>query len=167
MDLVRVFTEWNLKAFNGELVVPELRYNPRLKTTAGRFIPHRTRPVIEVASYLLEQDDPAYLIVNTLGHEMIHYWLWHHKMPYGHTVEFYKKMEEIDVPRYNPVPLHRPFKYTYQCDHCGQSVKTRKRLPLAACATCCNEYANGKFSSKFELRIVESSDKVIVKRGLA
>lgn len=167
MDLVRVFTEWNLKSFNGELRVPKLQFNSRLKTTAGRFIPDPRSPIIEVASYLLEQPKALELIANTVGHEMIHYWLWAKRKPYGHTFEFYQKMEELGVTRYNPVPLHRPFKHTYGCDHCGQTVKTRKRLPMAACAACCNSHSNGRFSPKFKLRLLESSVKVVAKRGLA
>ena len=110
-DLVRIFTEWNLKSFEGILPIPELRWNSRLKTSAGRFIPNRKKSVIEIASYLLDEPNAEELIRDTLGHEIIHYWLWEMKQPYGHTPTFHEKMNELGVSRYNSVPKHRPFQY--------------------------------------------------------
>ena len=152
-DLIRVFTEWNLKYFGGELPVPELRWNGRLQTTAGRFIPQRGAPVIEVARYLLEEENSDLLIKDTMGHEMIHYWLWVLQKPYGHNAEFYQKMEEIGVSRYNSVPRHRPFKHCYVCKECDQKIWVRKRLQSAACAACCNQYADGKYHVRFKLKL--------------
>jgi len=154
IDLVRVFTDWNLRSFRGQLPVPELRWNSRLQTTAGRFTPNRKKPVIEVASYLLEEDDPEKLVRDTIGHEMIHYWLWVCRKPYGHTAEFHEKMEEIGVSRYNPVPRHRPFKHCYVCDQCDNRIWVRRRLKAAACADCCNRYAGGEYHPRFQLRWV-------------
>ena len=152
-DLIRLFTEWNLKHFDGELPVPELRWNGRLQTTAGRFIPETHNPIIEVAKYLLEEQNSETLVRDTLGHEMIHYWLWIKQLPYGHNADFYQKMEEIGVNRYNPVPRHRPFKHCYVCRKCDQKIWVRKRLKGAACADCCNQFTDGKYHVRFKLKL--------------
>ena len=155
-DLIRLFTEWNLKSFDGVLPMPELRWNSRLSTSAGRFIPSRGRSIIEIAEYLLLEDHAEELIRDTLGHEMIHYWLWELGKPYGHTAEFHAKMQEIGVSRYNSVPKHRPFKHCYVCSSCDQKIWVRKKLQGAACAACCNRLANGKYHPDFRLQLVSN-----------
>ncbi len=160
IDLVRLFTEWNLKNFEGALPVPELRWNSRLKTSAGRFIPDPEKIVIEMATYLCDENDAENLLRDTMGHEMIHYWLFVQGKPYGHTSEFHQKMAEIGVSRYNSVPKHRPFKHCYACKSCDQKIFVRKKLRMAACAACCNQYAGGKYHAQFKLKLVASDEKV-------
>jgi predicted SprT family Zn-dependent metalloprotease len=161
LDLVGMFSEWNLKSFGGKLPVPEIRWNPRLKTSAGRFIPKAKRSIIEIAEYLLAEEDAEALIRDTLGHEMIHYVLWVQRKPYGHTVEFYKIMESIGVSRYNSVPKHRPFKHCYVCSSCDQKILVRKRLKSAACADCCNQFAKGKYEKQYQLKLLTSDEHQI------
>ena len=72
LDLVRMFSEWNLKSFHGKLPVPEIRWNSRLKSSAGRFIPGAKRSIIEIAGYLTQEENAEALIRDTMGHEMIH-----------------------------------------------------------------------------------------------
>jgi len=160
-DLVRIFSEWNLKSFGGKLPVPVVRFNARLKTSAGRFIPDPKRAIIEIAEYLLEEPDAEELIRDTMGHEMIHYLLWVQKKPYGHTPEFHKMMEAIGVSRYNSVPKHRPFKHCYVCESCEQKILVRKRLRAAACASCCNQYAGGKYKAQYKLKLLTSDEQVL------
>ena len=161
IDLVRIFSEWNLRSFSGELPIPEIRWNSRLRTSAGRFYPNPGRAIIEIASYLTEEENAEQLIRDTIGHEMIHYWLWVKKRPCGHTAEFHQKMNEIGVSRYNTVPRHRPFKHCYSCKSCGQKIYVRKRLRVAACAACCNQHANGKYHTQFKLRLIASGDQLL------
>ena len=160
-DLVRMFSEWNLKSFGGVLPIPIVRWNARLKTSAGRFIPDPEKVTIEIAAYLADEVDAESLIWDTLGHEMIHYWLYHRKMPYGHTTLFHQKMEEIGVSRYNTVPKHRPFRHCYLCRSCNQKIFVRKRLKTAACAACCNQFAEGKYHPQYKLRLMASGESVI------
>lgn len=111
-------------------------------------------PVIEVAAYLKEEGERAVtLITETLGHEMIHYWLWSRRKPYGHTAEFLAKMREIGVARYNPVPRLRPPKYVYVCPGCSREYPARRRWRGLACARCCDEHNGGKFHPRFQLRM--------------
>src|SRR3954471_11698297 len=89
--LVTYFEQINIQHFDGFLDPPVLRWNSRLRSSAGRFIPGSRRflkaapPVIEVATYLKSEAQAASLIEDTVAHEMIHYWLWVRKKPYGHT----------------------------------------------------------------------------------
>lgn len=157
LSLAELFAQINIAHFDGFLDFPNLHWNARLRTSAGRFIPgsrkwiHVYPPAIEIASYLLEEEKAYSLIYDTLAHEMIHYWLWIRKCPYGHTREFLSKMKQMGVSRYNPVPRLRPFKYVYLCQNCQRTFPARKKLGLLACAQCCKVYSDGKYDNRFRL----------------
>jgi predicted SprT family Zn-dependent metalloprotease len=156
-DLSTIFNEINQTHFDGFLDAPVLRWNSRLRTSAGRFVPGSRKflklvpPAIEIASYLRQETGAVALIRDTVAHEMIHYWLWVRRKPYGHTGEFLRKMRQMGVSRYNPVPKLRPYKYVYSCGSCRREFPARKRLGVLACARCCKEHANGKFDIRFQL----------------
>ena len=157
VDLPEMFETLNRDCFAGVLSPLPITWNSRLRTTAGRFVSgHRKLfrqrpPRIEIASYLLEETNAEELIRDTLAHEMIHYWLWARRRPFGHTAEFYAKMRELGVSRYNPVPRQRPYKYLYKCPSCTKAFPARRRLALMACRTCCDEKSGGRYDSRFKL----------------
>jgi predicted SprT family Zn-dependent metalloprotease len=156
-SLIDCFESINAKHFDSFLDPPVLRWNSRLRSSAGRFIPGSRKysdlhpPIIEIASYLLEERDCAKYVLDTLAHEMIHYWLWVRHRPYGHTVEFHERMNEMGVSRYNPIPRVRPPKYIYRCPACAQEFPARRTLGVLACAKCCRKHTGGKFDSRFRL----------------
>jgi predicted SprT family Zn-dependent metalloprotease len=156
-DLSGLFQRINEAHFDGFLEAPTLRWNPRLRSSAGRFMPGSRRffqdlpPAIEVASYLLEEKDSLALIADTLAHEMIHYWLWVRRRPYGHSSEFMAKMRLMGVSRYNSVPRRRPPRYAYKCPACQVEFLARKRLGVLACAKCCKQHNKGRYDSRFKL----------------
>jgi predicted SprT family Zn-dependent metalloprotease len=155
--LAQYFELLNRQHFEGLLALPILRWNARLRTSAGRFIPggrqlfSASPPIIEIASYLKHEAEGEKLIVDTLGHEMIHYWLWMRRRPYGHGAEFWTKMKLMGVSRYNPVPKRRNFKYVYQCGACAKEFPARRRLKALACAACCKAYNGGRYDKKYKL----------------
>ena len=157
LTLIEAFESINRVHFDGFLDNPIIRWNSRLRSSAGRFIPgsrkffRESPPVIEVASYLVEENAAAALIWDTIAHEMIHYWLWVLRRPYGHSPEFYAKMKSMGVSRYNPVPRTRPYKYVYRCGQCLGEFKTRKKLGPLACAKCCKKFSGGKYDVRFKL----------------
>ncbi len=159
MDLHAVFNQINERHFDGFLDPPVLRWNSRLRSSAGRFIPGSRKflfaqpPVIEVASYLREESASVALVEDTIAHEMIHYWLWVRRKPYGHTGEFLEKMRAMGVSRYNPVPRLRPFRFVYECGVCLKEFPSRKKLGVLACASCCKLHAKGRFDPRFKLRL--------------
>lgn len=161
MDLESVFQDLNAQHFDGFLDPPILRWNTRLRSSAGRFMPgsrkyfQQFRPAIEIARYLLSEPTASELVRDTLGHEMIHYWLWVRRRPYGHTPEFYAKMNELGVSRYNSVPRPRPYKYVYRCPGCLKEFNARRRLGVLACALCCKAFAGGRYDPRFKLTLTE------------
>jgi predicted SprT family Zn-dependent metalloprotease len=161
-NLLRFFEETNRLHFDGFLEPPILRWNSRLRSSAGRFVPGSRKyfkqlpPAIEIASYLLEEENAEALIRDTMAHEMIHYWLWVRKRPYGHTAEFLEKMKQMGVSRYNPVPKTRPYRYIYACGYCQREFPARKKLGVLACANCCKNHSQGKFDARFKLVLARS-----------
>jgi predicted SprT family Zn-dependent metalloprotease len=114
---------------------------------------------IEIANYLKTHDsDPQknkVYISDTLGHEMIHYWLWLEKKPYGHTPEFHKKMKEMGVSRYNQNPKSVEYRYRYFCLTCETTYPGRKMMAKAACRKCCVQYSGGAYDTRYILEIVK------------
>ncbi len=157
MQLLEVFEEINRQHFDGFLTAPRLAWNSRLRSSSGRFHPGSRvywdeRPaLIEIASYLLRHADAEKHIRDTMAHEMIHYWLWVRRRPYGHTDEFYAKMRLMGVSRYNPVPRLTAPKYIYACPKCGKEFPAQRVLKPVACSECCRRYARGKYSNDFRL----------------
>jgi predicted SprT family Zn-dependent metalloprotease len=161
-DLLPIFNRINDESFDGFLDPPKLQWNSRLRSSAGRFIPgkralfHQDPPIIELASYLLEEIQAEDLIYDTLAHEMIHYWLWVRRKPYGHSPEFLAKMKAMGVSRYNTVPRSRPYKYIYRCPSCAKDFPVKRKLGELACAACCKRFSNGRFDARFKLQIHET-----------
>ena len=157
MNLLDLFVKINQIHFDAFLDPPKLTWNSRLRSSAGRFIPGVRKwvmnypPKIEIASYLMEEVTAHTLIYDTLAHEMIHYWLWVRRRPYGHTPEFLTKMRAMGVSRYNTVPRLRPYKYHYECKACGKTFPARKKLGRLACAACCKLYSSGNYDPRFIL----------------
>ncbi len=172
MDLLALYQHINTQHFEGLLEAPELRWNSRLRSSAGRFIPgarSRVRkispwlrfgirrqedvrkPVIEVASYLRALPEGEHHVRETIAHEMIHYWLWMRRRPFGHTPEFYEKMRSMGGRRYNPVPVKKTPKYMYRCGSCAKEFPAQRKLGPLACAVCCKAHAGGKYDPRFAL----------------
>jgi SprT-like protein len=168
ISLRQIFDDLNQKHFDGFLDAPLLGWNSRLRSSAGRFIPgsrrfFRLKPAkIEVASYLIQEHDGKRHIVDTIAHEMIHYWLWVRGRPYGHTEEFYRKMKQVGASRYNPVPKVRPPKYFYQCPNCSQEFPARRKLGTLACLSCCKKFSGGKFDRRFKLILKPAAEVISV-----
>jgi predicted SprT family Zn-dependent metalloprotease len=158
-DLSAYFAAVNQRHFDGFLEEPGLRFNSRLRASAGRFIPGRRNflidhpAIIEVATYLLSEPNARELIADIIAHEMIHYWLWVRRLPYGHTAEFRQKMRIMGVSRYNPVPRLRPYRYLYRCLGCQGEFPAKRRLGTLACRKCCKKHSGGRYDSRFKLHL--------------
>lgn len=162
-----LFQELNKRHFGEALPLPNLVWNSRLRSSAGRFAPGSRNPLrprnpeIEVASYLKELADAEIHIRDTLLHEMVHYYLWHQKKPYGHTPEFHQILKRVGARRYNPVPKLSPVKYWYECKNCKKKIPARRKIRLSACADCCNRWNQGYFSEKFLLELSSGPGTVV------
>lgn len=154
-----LFQELNTLHFEAVLPLPRLVWNSRLRTSAGRFCPGSRNPLrprapeIEIAAYLKELTDGSAHIRDTLLHEMVHYFLWHKRRPYGHTAEFHTILKRVGAQRYNPVPRLSPVKHWYECPQCRTKYPARRKLQDSACAACCKRYNQGHYSARYLLRI--------------
>lgn len=162
--LNQIFQELNLRHFQNELPIPTLNWNSRLRSTAGRFAPGSTNPfrprapLIEIASYLESIPEGQYHVRDTMLHEMVHYYLWFKKKPYGHTAEFHSILKRVGARRYNPVPKLSPVKHWYECPRCLIKVPARRKLSPSACAACCKKFNHGEYSSQFLLRKITATN---------
>ena len=163
--LLELFNQLNEEHFNYELDPPDFFWNSRMRASAGRFTPNRSTkngliPArIEVARYLIFEQNSKELIKDTIGHELIHYWLWLMRKPYGHTPEFRKKMQEMGVSRYNIIESYRPYKHVFECIGCKTEFFFRRRFSKKlACAACCDQLNGGTFDSRFRLVFKRSAD---------
>lgn len=156
--LIQIFDEINAQHFDGFLDRPTLQWNAKFRTSAGRFFPgNRNGDVearIEIAAYLLDVENSTVHIRDTLAHEMIHFWLWVRRKPYGHTDAFKEKMQAMGASRYNSVARLQPYKYVYVCENCRKEFKTRRKIGVLACLSCCKEFSEGKFDVRFRLILV-------------
>jgi predicted SprT family Zn-dependent metalloprotease len=168
--LENLFNELNVQHFDGQLPLPRFKWNGRLSSSAGRFCPGSRnawfeKPAeIEIALYLRDLPDGFDHIKDTMLHEMVHYYLWHNRKPYGHTKEFNRILKRVGAKRWNTVPKTRPVKYWYRCDTCLKYIPARRQLRPSACAACCQKYNGGKYHERFLLKLAEAppADQVSV-----
>ncbi len=160
MDLLSIFQEFNALHFDNFLEPPVLRWNARLRSSAGRFVPgsrkpwggYSRAPSIEIAAFVRELGPE---LRDTMGHEMIHYWLWCRGQPYGHTADFYVKMREMGVSRFHTLTLtnEKSPRHVYKCPECAKEFRMKRRIIKKglACKGCCERLAGGKYHPRFRL----------------
>lgn len=51
-----------------------------------------------------------------------------------------------------------PMKYKYTCSKCGHVLFRQRKDYRLACASCCDKYANGKYSAKYIFSISENKE---------
>ena len=157
-DLLAIFQEINATHFDCFLEPPVLRWNARLRSSAGRFVPGSRKPwggysrppAIEIAGFVRELDAE---LKDTIGHEMIHYWLWCRGQPYGHTPEFYRKMKAMGVSRFHTLITGKSPRHVYKCPECAKEFRMKRRIIKKglACKGCCEKLADGKYHPRFKL----------------
>ncbi len=99
-QIYEVFDKLNKQYFNGSLPYIRILWSDRFGNGKyfkqfGDFIamPGK-RPLIRLSQTLCNEPKQ---IAHTLYHEMVHFWLFVNKRPWGHTAEFHKKMKEFKV----------------------------------------------------------------------
>ncbi len=149
-----LFSEINEKHFNNILPQIKLGFSNRLKTTGGQYS-KKPFPQIQISSRYLHFEKALDEIRDTLGHEMIHYWLDWCGKPCGHTKEFKEKLKSCQFNRYSRLtPLHA--RYIYKCTQCGEKY-FRKKHGTWSCGPCSGK----KFNPKYKLCFIAtlSSEK--------
>jgi predicted SprT family Zn-dependent metalloprotease len=134
-----------------------VRWNPRLRSTAGRAWPRQS--LIELNPLL--QNLGPHETDRTLRHELAHLVALERARgnridPHGH--EWRLACIELGIPGESarhrlPLPrnqIARPF--AYQCPHCRRLIhRVRKIRRASACAPCCKDFAGGAYDERFRL----------------
>jgi predicted SprT family Zn-dependent metalloprotease len=131
-------------------------FNPFLRRLTGRIT--YSQRLIEISRFHFERYGMKDAIA-TLEHELLHLYLHRLGLPSGHNNDFKRlaRVKGIRVFHENPYPRNTPspFRYLYECPHCGRMAFRKRRVtrPLA-CGICCRAHANGSFHDRYELRLV-------------
>lgn len=118
-----------------------VRFNPRLRTTGGRYIP--SKRVIELnPRYVLETGEDE--VVGIIKHELCHYHLHIEEKGYKHgDLDFKTLLQETGSPRHCvPLPSSKKErKHHYICKSCEKVYKRQRRVNI-------NKYRCGKCGGK-------------------
>lgn len=116
-------------------------FNPRLKTTGGRYLLNSHNIELNYALY-------QYFGMNELKgiilHELCHYHLHIQGLGYKHgDADFKNLLKAVGAPRYcSTLPIDRkkplPYKYMYQCQQCSLQYQRKRRVDLQKyrCGKC-------------------------------
>lgn len=106
----------------------EVRFNHRLRTTGGRYIPGKK--VIELnPKYVAELGENEF--IGIIKHELCHYHLHIEGRGFSHgDADFKKLLRETGSPRYcTPLPSRqKDYKYRYACRKCNHEYKRMRRV---------------------------------------
>lgn len=150
--LGRLFDDLNHRHFDDKLPRCKIRWNPRLRTTAGR-VDLRAR-VIEL-SPAYHRRFGAREMHDTLLHEMLHVAQHVRGSKIGHTAEMKRIARRLGIDRLHAkeTPDRRPLRYRYRCPSCRRTVWRRIRIGRnrSACAPCCNHWNAGRWHPRYVL----------------
>ncbi|MFD1038353.1 SprT family protein [Virgibacillus byunsanensis] len=116
----------------------DVRYNNRLRTTGGRYIP--AKKLIELnPKYMIEMDENEY--IGIIKHELVHYHLHIEGKGYKHGDQDFKQLlKKTGSPRHcKPLPsTKKEYKHTYTCNNCGYVYKRKRRVDIKKfrCGKC-------------------------------
>lgn len=135
-----------------------VRWNPRLRSTAGRA--YRARTLVELNPALLTVAGDE--VDRTLRHELAHlvaYRRARKKRIAPHGPEWRAACNELGIPgehRCHTLDFPRSRQrrqFAYVCPHCGREIRRVRRIRVqVACYPCCKTHNRGRFSSVFVLQ---------------
>ncbi|MFB9768542.1 SprT family protein [Lactiplantibacillus modestisalitolerans] len=104
-------------------------FNARLRTTGGRY--QLQSHNIDINPKMLTDFGRATLI-GVIKHELCHYHLHLTHRGYRHRDPAFKQLlAQVGGSRYAPAPKQprvRTYRYTYQCQRCGQLYRRQRRM---------------------------------------
>ncbi|MYL73048.1 SprT family protein [Halobacillus litoralis] len=116
----------------------DVYFNPRLRTTGGRYIP--SKKVIEInPKYIVELDGVE--LEGIIKHELCHYHLHIEGKGFGHRdPEFKALLKKTGSPRHcSALPSEKNGNFHhYVCTKCGQTYKRKRRVDTKrfGCGKC-------------------------------
>ncbi|KHE67975.1 SprT family protein [Halobacillus sp. BBL2006] len=115
------------RAYFQKPFLDDVMFNPRLRTTGGRYIP--SKRVIELnPKYLFELGEEEFKGI--IKHELCHYHLHIEGKGYGHRDrEFKELLKKTGSPRHcKPLPSEKPKVHRYVCTSCSQEYERKRRV---------------------------------------
>lgn len=142
-DLEKLVHHISLTYFHKPFI-DEVRFNTRLRTTGGRYIP--AKRLIELnPKYLLEMGQEEFHGI--IKHELCHYHLHIEGKGYKHRdADFKKLLKETGSPRFcKQLPSDIvTYKYLYECVACKMAYKRKRQVDV-------RKFRCGKCKGKIEL----------------
>lgn len=104
----------------------EARWNPRLRTTGGRFFPKDGHLDFNPKIYQAFGLETFRKIVR---HELVHYHLYYQGRGYRHGDKDFKALlRQVDGLRYAPALPQKQAKRIYQCQSCSALIYRQRRI---------------------------------------
>jgi predicted SprT family Zn-dependent metalloprotease len=142
----QLFDDVNSEYFEGRIKQPTFKLNRRMRN-AGRVDLSAWQMDISISYHDKYGWDGE--LRNTIKHEMIHLYLKQIGKPTGHNKHFREMMGEIECTIHSK-PNKRPYKYVFECPHCGKEYRTRKWIGKRySCGKC----SQGRFNKKHVLEL--------------
>lgn len=136
-ELEKLVNQLSITFFNKSFI-DQVKFNHRLRTTGGRYIP--SKRLIEInPKYVLETDEAE--VHGIIKHELCHYHLHIEGKGYKHgDKEFKELLKKTGSPRHcKPLPSEiKSFKFQYKCSACGSIYNRKRRVNTAkyVCGKC-------------------------------
>ncbi|WP_175615876.1 SprT family protein [Piscibacillus halophilus] len=136
-DLQQLIEHISLKFFNKPFI-GGAKFNHRLRTTGGRYIP--AQRLIEInPKYLTELGEEE--LIGIIKHELCHYHPHVEGKPYHHrSQEFRTLMKKVDAPRFCTIlPSEEDKRYLlYQCIKCKMTYRRKRKINVQRyrCGKC-------------------------------
>ncbi|MBB5353059.1 putative SprT family Zn-dependent metalloprotease [Haloferula luteola] len=156
--MTRRCRDWLLQLSLPHLAVQlEVRWNSRLRSTAGRAWPGRARIELNPRLKEISADEVERTVLHELAHLMAHARAGRRRIE-PHGKEWRHACAELGIPHEAathrlPLPRTRQQRrHHYGCPGCGRIVGRVQPLRReVACAHCCRLYAGGRFDARFRL----------------
>jgi predicted SprT family Zn-dependent metalloprotease len=152
--IARIFKQVNREHFRSVIRTPTFVINTRKSRTAGTA--DLTDWTLEISAPYHDHHGWNAELVDTVKHEVIHFYLFERQRPTGHTTEFKAIAARIGCSVWaKAMPRTRPqWVYTLQCPHCRVLTRSRRWCRTWACGNCCAKYNNGRGDKRFALILV-------------
>ena len=154
-DAMTMFETINEEYFFNHIPLPTMRLSSRMTRCAGKVLFKPWEMVLSIPYHDHYGWDEE--LWDTVGHEMVHLYLWKLNRPTGHTKEFKAICARIGAMMWaKPLP-RASVCYVYACQECtNRYYKCRRYRRPTACGRCCRLHNEGRYSKKFELVLVGS-----------
>ncbi|MFC7322029.1 SprT family protein [Halobacillus campisalis] len=132
------WTDQVSRRFFGKPYIDYVEFNPRLRTTGGRYIPSR-RTIQLNPKYLRELGEEEF--EGIIKHELCHYHLHIEGKGFNHRDRTFKDLlRKTGSPRFcKPLPSEKEKQHhTYKCSTCGQKYTRKKKINVSrfVCGKC-------------------------------